>query len=317
MDNIPTLTRPHLTRPEGSEPQDFHLSRRGIAGLFFAGYALATGPVNAQAITTDTDGLFAKNITIAPLTPEGDYRIPAYVAMPAKAGKHPTIIVVSEVFGLHDYIRDICRRFAKQGYAAIALDFFARKGNAAALTDFDQIKTIVETATYPQVMNDIKAAIAWLKTPDDIGQPHGVFGSKGFTDMNRIGITGYCWGGTPVWMAAATLPEIKAGVAWYGRLEKPAATEFMGGEDRPWPMDIAKGLTKPVLGLYADGDKGIPLASVQRMNDTLSAAKTTPSHITVLPNTQHAFFADYRPSYNADASKVAWGECLDWFKQYL
>ena len=311
------VSNPTITRPEGAEPSDFHVSRRGIAGLFFAGYALATGPVNAQAITTDSDGLFAKNITIPPLTPEGDYQIPAYVAMPATAGKHKTIIVVSEVFGLHDYIRDICRRFAKQGYAAIALDFFARKGNAAAITDFDKIKAIVETATYPQVMNDIKAAIAWLKAPTDIGQPHGVFSGKAFADMNHLGITGFCWGGTPVWMAAATLPEIKCGVAWYGRLEKPAAGQFMGNEDRPWPMDIAASLTKPVLGLYADGDQGIPVASDQRMNDALAAARKTPSRIIVLPNTQHAFFADYRPSYNAEQSKVAWGDCLDWFKQYL
>lgn len=310
-------TNPTLTRPEGAEPSDFHLSRRGIAGLFFAGYAVSTQPVNAEAITTDTDGLFAKNITIAPLSPEGDYQIPAYVAMPAKAGKHPVVLVVSEVFGLHDYIRDICRRLAKQGYAAMALDFFARKGNAAAITDFEQIKGIVEAATFPQVMNDLKAALVWLKTPTDIGQPRGMFSGKAIADMDHVGITGFCWGGSPVWMAAATLPEIKAGVAWYGRLEKPAEGSFMGTEDRPWPMDIATTLAKPVLGLYADGDQGIPAASVQRMNDTLAAAKKTPSHIIVMKDTKHAFFADYRASYNETAAKEGWKMLLEWFDKYL
>ncbi len=312
-------TTVNITRPEGSEPSDFHLSRRafGVSGLFFAGYALSAGAATAEAITTDSDGLFAKNITIAPLNEEGAYHIPAYVAMPAKAGKHPVIIVVSEIFGLHDYIRDICRRFAKQGYVALALDFFARKGNAAALPNIDQVRPLVEAATYPQVMNDISAALKWLANPGDIGQPHGLFGGKGFADMARVGITGYCWGGTPVWMAAATLPGIKAGVAWYGRLERPARDQFLGAEDRPWPIDIAATLEKPVLGLYADHDQGIPVASVQRMNDALAAARKTPSHIIVLDNTQHAFFADYRPSYNPDASKIAWADCLDWFKKYL
>lgn len=310
-------TNPNLTRPEGAEPSDFHLSRRGIAGLFFAGYALATGPVNAAAITTDTTGLFAKNLTLPPLTPEGDYQIPAYVAMPDKAGKHPTVIVVSEVFGLHEYIRDICRRLAKQGYCALAIDYFARKGNAAAITDFAQIKPLVETATYAQVMNDIKAQLNWLKSPPDIGQPHGMFGGKGFADMSRVGITGFCWGGTPVWMAAGTLPEIKAGVAWYGRLEHPAKDQFMGADERPWPIDIAGTLTKPVLGLYADGDQGIPADSVKKMNDALAASGKTPSHIILEPNTQHAFFADYRPSYNEAAAKDGWAKLLDWFGKYL
>lgn len=310
-------THLHLTRPEGSEPQDFHLSRRGIAGLFFAGYALSTLPANAQAITTDTEGLFAKNLTIPPLTPEGDYQIPAYVAMPEKAGKSPVVIVVSEVFGLHEYIRDICRRLAKQGYCALAIDYFARKGNAAAAPDFDTVKALVEAASYKQVMSDIQAQLNWLKSAPDIGQKHGLFSGKGFADMSRIGITGYCWGGSPVWMAAATLPEIKAGVAWYGRLEKPPVGQFMGNEERQWPIDIAASLTKPVLGLYADGDQGIPLDSVKRMNDALKASGKTPSHILVEAGTQHAFFADYRASYNEKAAKDGWSQLLGWFDKYL
>jgi carboxymethylenebutenolidase len=314
-------TNPNITRPEGAEAADFHVSRRGIAkgvsGLFFFGYALGAGPVNAQAITTDTNGLFVKDLTIPPLTSEGAYQIPAYVAMPDKPGKHPTVLVVSEVFGLHDHIRDICRRLAKQGYCALALDFFARKGNAAAITDFNQIRSLVESASYTQVMNDLKAGIKWLDNPGDIGQPHGLLGGRKFADLQRLGIIGFCWGGTPVWMAAATLPEVKAGVAFYGRLERPAKDQFMGAEDRPWPADIAASLTKPVLGLYADGDQGITQDSVQRMNAALKASGKTPSHIIVEPNTQHAFFADYRSSYNEAAAKDGWAKLLDWFKTYL
>ncbi|MEI9905198.1 MAG: dienelactone hydrolase family protein [Asticcacaulis sp.] len=238
-----------LTRPEGAEPSDFHVSRRSLAGLFFSGYALSTLPVHAEAITTSAEGLTAKDLTIPPLTPEGGYQIPAYIAMPEKADHAPVVLVVSEVFGLHDWIRDICRRLAHQGYVGLAIDFFARKGNAAAAPDFDTVKALVEAASYKQVMGDIQAQIEWLKTNPNMGQGHGLFGKrKKFADVDRIGITGFCWGGTPVWMAAATLPEIKAGVACYGRLEKPNSDQFMGAEDRPWPADIAASLTKTGAG---------------------------------------------------------------------
>ncbi len=301
----------NLTRPEGSEPEDFHLSRRGIAGLgvFFFGYAAAVSPVNAEAITTPDTGLFAKNLTIPPLHDEGGYQIPAYVAMPATPGKHKVIIVVNEVFGLHDWIRDICRRFAQQGYCALAIDFFARKGNAPATSDMKALMAIVSQAAYPQVMDDINAQIAWLKSQPNIGQP----GGRAFADTDHLGITGFCWGGTPVWMAAATVPEVKAGVAFYGRLEKSADST----ENRPYPIDIAATLTKPVLGFYADGDKGIGQDSVARMNAALKASGKTPSHLVVMPNTQHGFMADYRPSYSADAAKAAWTQALDWFGKYV
>ena len=302
-----------LTRPEGSEPQDFHVSRRGVAqtfsSLFFFGYAAAVSPVNAEAITTPEDGLFARNLTIPPLKDEGGYQIPAYVAMPATPGKHKVIIVVNEIFGLHDWIRDICRRYAHQGYCAVAIDFFARKGNAPATADMQALMAIVSQAGYPQVMDDIRAQIAWLKSEPNIGQA----GGGAFADTDHIGITGFCWGGTPVWMAAATIPDIKAGAAFYGRLQKPDTST----EDRPWPLDIAATLQKPVIGFYADGDKGISLDSVQKMNDALKASGKTPSHLVVEANSQHGFMADYRPSYSETAAKDAWGKTLDWFSQYL
>jgi len=299
----------HLTRPEGSKPEDFHMSRRGIAGLFFAGYALAVGPAGAQTITTDDAGLIAKNLTIPPLNDEGGYRIPAYIAMPAAPDTHKVVIVVNEVFGLHDWIRDVCRRFAHQGYCAVAMDFFARKGNAPAISDFPELMKLVSQATYPQVMGDIQAALNWLRSQPDVGQPDGA----AFADLDHVGITGFCWGGTPVWMAAATMPEIKAGVAWYGRLEKPADST----EERPWPIDIAATLTKPVLGLYGGEDKGITPDSVQRMNNALAKAGKSPSHIILFDGAQHGFFADYRPSYSPNQAKVAWQDCLDWFAKYV
>ncbi|MBW8881141.1 MAG: dienelactone hydrolase family protein [Asticcacaulis sp.] len=306
-----------LTRPEGSRTEDFHLSRRGLAGLFFAGYALSTGTVNADAIHTPEEGLFTRDVLIPPLQPEGDYKIPGYLAMPNTAGKHPVILVVTEVFGVHDYIRDVCRRFAQQGYCALTIDYFARKGNAAAAKDFDTVKALVEAASYAQVMGDLQASVNWLKSAPDVGQPHKMFKGKAFADMDHVGITGFCWGGATVWMAAATMPEIRAGVAWYGRLEKPAPDQFMGGEERPWPIDIAEGLTKPVLGLYAENDSNIPLATVQHMNDVLSASHKSPSQLVVMPGTQHGFHADYRSSYNAEQAQLGWKNCLDWFRKFI
>ncbi len=312
--DAPQNTSLHLTRPEGSAPEDFHMSRRGVAGLFFFGYAAAVSPVNAEAITTPDTGLFTRNLTIPPLKDEGGYQIPAYVAMPAAPGKHKVIIVVNEIFGLHDWIRDMCRRFARQGYCALAIDFFARKGNAPATADMQALQAIVAQAKYPQVMDDIRAQIAWLKSePAIFGDSGGQPGGGAFADTGHIGITGFCWGGTPVWMAAATIPEIKAGVAFYGRLEKSANAT----EDRPYPIDIAASLAKPVLGFYADGDKGIGQDSVARMNAALAASGKTPSHLVVVPNAQHGFMADYRPSYSAEGARMAWPQMLDWFAKYV
>jgi len=300
-----------LTRPEGSEPQDFHLSRRGLAGLFFAGYALSAGQLNAAAITTASTGLIARDLTI----PSGDagYEIPAYIALPEQAHNRPVIIVVPEVWGLHDYIRDTCRRLAHEGYVALGFDPFARKGIAAALTDFAEVRKLVEQAPHTQVMEDVRHLIIWLKSNPDVGQAE----KTQFGDMSRIGITGFCWGGAVTWMAAALIPDIKAGVAWYGRLERPNRDEFMGAEDRPWPADIIPDLTKPVLGLYASDDAGIPQAAVDRANAALKASGKAPGHIKVFPDTTHAFHADYRSSYKPEAAKEGWNDLLAWFRQYL
>ncbi|MEN9855688.1 MAG: hypothetical protein RL186_414 [Pseudomonadota bacterium] len=282
-----------LTRPEGprilSKP-----SRRGLAELaVFAGYAAAVSPVQASAITTSGDNLVEAMVSIK----SGGFDLPAFVARPKGTGRKPVVIVVSEIFGLHDYIRDVCRRLAAQGYVAIAPAFFVRVADPAPLTDFAAIMPIVAAASNAQVMGDIEATIAWLDA-----QP--------FVAKKRIAITGFCWGGSVVWMASALTSRIKAGVAWYGRLNaREGATEV-----RRYPLDVAGELKSPVLGLYAENDSGIPLPTVDAMRQALRAAGNTKSDIIVYPGAQHGFHADYRPQYKDDAAKDGWARMLAWFK---
>lgn len=285
-----------LDTPEGNlEP-----SRRGIAAsLFFAGYATAALSSCASPVTTPSDELVTEDVHI---NGAGGYSLPAYVARPAGRGRHGGVIVVNEIFGIHDYIKDVCRRFAREGYVAIAPDYFDRAGDPAPLTDMTAIRAIVATANHEQVMGDTQGAIEWLK-------------AQSFSNDN-IGITGFCWGGTVVWMAAARFPDIKAGVAWYGRLVRPQPNPAgPAPEDRPWPYDIGGTLHTPVLGLYAENDRGIPLDSVEQMRASLQAADNpSRSEIIVYPGVGHGFHADYRESYNAEAAADGWTRCLAWFR---
>ena len=289
---------PSLTRPEGSEPQDLHLSRRGLAGLFFAGYAVAALSAEAAPVTTDSIGLAVADV----LVPTRNSQMPAYVARPDRSGRHPVVIVVSEVFGVHEYIRDVCRRLAKAGYFAVAPGFFHRAGDPAPLTDFAEIRKLVATADNEQVMGDLAATLAWLDRQQG-------------ADPKRIGITGFCWGGAVVWMAASRFDRFRAGVAWYGRLTKPAAADFLGSEERQWPVDVAHALKAPVLGLYAERDRGIPLESVQRMKAALRTHGKRGSDIFVYPGAQHGFHADYRETYSAEAAEDGWRRLLDHFRR--
>jgi carboxymethylenebutenolidase len=297
----------HLTRPEGSQPQDFNVSRRGVAAVMFAGYTLAAGPLRAETITTDTNGLFTKALTI----PSHGADLPGYLAMPADAHKAPVVVVISEVFGLHEYIRDVCRRLAKQGYVAIAPDFFARAGNPATLgmDQFPAIMKIVATATDKQVMGDINAALDLLASKPALGQKH-----RDFADMSRVGITGFCWGGGVVWMAMIEVPRIKTGVAWYGRLAPPKEP---GGEDRKYPLQEPRLVHGPVLGLYAGQDKGIPVTDVDAMRAALRAKGDNKSELIEYPDAQHGFHADYRPSYNEADAKDGWKRLTAWFDKNL
>jgi carboxymethylenebutenolidase len=286
-----------LTRPEGSAPEDFNHSRRAVAGLFFAGYALAAVSAEAAPIATDAQGLDAHEVRIA--LKDGTY-LPAYMARPAAPGRYPVVIVVSEVFGIHEYIRDVCRRLAKLGYAAVAPGFFFRAGDPAPLTDFDEIRKIVATATNEQVMGDIDATLTWL-------------GEQDWADRKRLAITGFCWGGGVVWMAAARFAEFKAAAAWYGRLAAPKSGDFGGEEKRQWPVEVAGQLHAPVLGLYAGLDKGITADSIEQMRAALKANHKK-GEIVVYPNAQHGFHADYRPTYNEAAARDGWARMLAWFK---
>ncbi|WP_337187808.1 dienelactone hydrolase family protein [Phenylobacterium sp.] len=284
-----------LTRPDGTRPEDLNLSRRGLTLAITGGYALAAWSAQAAPVRTDDAGLWTGMVGIkAP-----DREIPAFVARPSKAGKHPCVVLVSEVFGLHEYIRDTARRLAKAGYVAIAPDFFVRAGDPSTLTDFPAIMKIVATATDAQVAGDVGAALAWLKA-----QP--------FADAKRVAITGYCWGGAVTWEAVARFPEFKAGVAWYGRLTSGMATD----PDNKNPLDLAGELKAPVLGLYAEKDSGIPLTDVEKMKAALKAAGKTDSDIVVYPDAQHGFHADYRPSYKQDAAEDGWARMLAFFKQH-
>jgi carboxymethylenebutenolidase len=305
-----------LTRPEGPTGRDFDLTRRAAGGLLFAGYALGAGPLRADPIHTDETGLIAKMVQVP--APDG-VNLPAYLAFPEHARKAPVIVVVCEVFGLHEYIRDVCRRLAKAGYVAIAPDLFARAGDPSGLTDFNEIRKIVSTATNAQVMGDIKALLDWLATNPDVGQSRGMLGGLDhFADMRRVGITGFCWGGAEVWMAVATDPRFKAGVAWYGRLAHPKPDEFGGGEARQWPIDLAGSLHGPMLGLYAGKDQGITAASIDEMRGALTSAGDTRSEIVVYPEASHGFHADYRANtYDQPAAEDGWKRLLAWFDTYV
>ncbi len=272
-------------------------SRRAFVGTAVgSGFAAAVLPVTAQTITTDVQGLDAGPVSI----PVGDFKMPAYVAQPAGKKQAPVVLVVSEIFGVHEHIADVARRFAKLGYLAVAPDLFARQGDAKVYSDIAKLQTeIIQRTPDAQVLNDLDAAVAWAK---------GLGGNTA-----RLGITGFCWGGRIVWLYAAHSRELKAGVAWYGRLQ--GQTNAMTPKH---PVDVAAQLHAPVLGLYGAQDNGIPVATVAAMQEALKqggpAAKA--SEFVVYPDAGHAFHADYRPSYRPDPAKDGWARCQAWFKQH-
>ncbi len=255
------------------------------------GFALSTLPVAAQTmITTDSNGLTAGEVKI----PVKDGTIPAYRAMPAGGKNLPVVLVVQEIFGVHEHIKDVCRRLAKQGYCAIAPEMFARQGDVSQLTDFAQIRPIVAKVPDAQVMSDLDAALAYAKA-EGIGNP------------DKAAITGFCWGGRIVWLYAAHNQNLKAGIAWYGRLVGDA-TELQPKN----PVDVATQIKAPVLGLYGGQDTGIPVATVDQMKAALGSG--TKSDFVIYPDAPHAFHADYRPSYREAAAKDGWKRLGDWLK---
>jgi len=286
----------NLTRPQGAAGADLNLSRRMLGGAFFAGYAAFALGASAEPIHTDEVGLVTGLVQL----PAADRPIPAYIARPDVKGRSPVVLVVSEVFGIHEYIRDVCRRLAKAGYVALAPDFFARHGDPAPLTDFAEIRKIVDAATEAEVMGDIHAAVAWL-------------GQQPFADRRHMAITGFCWGGAVVWLACETFKDFRCGTAWYGKLSRPKPGEFMSQPERHWPLELAASLKAPVLGLYGGQDQGIPMSDVGAMDDALGKARVKGSEIIVYGRSQHGFHADYRPSYDATAAQDGWQRMLAFF----
>jgi carboxymethylenebutenolidase len=268
--------------------------REFLVTALATGFAAAVRPSLAEAvIQTDKAGILAGPVTIS----APDRTIPGYRALPAKRKKPPIILVVEEIFGVHEHIQDICRRLAKEGYFAIAPELFARQGDPTKLTDPKAIvDTIVSKTPDAQVMADLDAAVT--------------FAAKADADAGKVGITGFCWGGRITWLYAAHQPKVNAGVAWYGRLDGQR------NELQPtYPIDVASKLKAPVLGLYGGKDDGIPPDQVLRMQAALKTAGGT-SEIRVYKDAPHAFYADYRPSYREADAKDAWGRALAWFRKH-
>jgi len=276
-------------------PTVVDFTRRGfVVTSLAAGFALAAQPVSAQTITTDTKGLVAGEVKI----PVPDGEIPAYRALPAEGGPFPVVLVVQEIFGVHEHIKDICRRLAKLGYLAVAPELYARQGDVSGLKEFPEILKVVSKVPDKQVISDLDASVAWAK-------------ATGKGDVAKLAITGFCWGGRIVWLYAAHNENLKAGVAWYGRLVKPPQASELQPK---YPIDLVGSLKAPVLGLYGEADQGIPVASVEKMRAALKDAGKT-AEIILYPDTPHAFFADYRPSYRKDKAEDGWKKMLDWFKK--
>lgn len=258
-----------------------------------AGFAISARPISAQVITTDSEGLVAGEVKI----PVADGEIPAYRARPARGGNFPLVLVVQEIFGVHEHIQDVCRRFAKLGYMAIAPELYARQGDVSQLSSIQEIiSQVVSKVPDEQVMSDLDATVAWAK-------------NSGKANIEKLAITGFCWGGRIVWLYSYHNPKVKAGVAWYGRLvsEPTSLTP-------KHPLDIAGELKVPILGLYGGSDTYIPNDTVEQMRRVLSAGDSG-SEVLLYENTPHGFHADYRPSYRKDQAEDAWERLRDWFKR--
>ena len=277
------------------------LSRREMLVTSLAsGFALAVQPVSAATITTDSAGLVAGEIRI----PVSDGDIPGYRAMPeAKSNRrgYPVVLVVQEIFGVHEHIKDVCRRFAKLGYFSVAPELYARQGDVSKIEKIQDLMPIVSSVPDSQVMSDLDAAVAWAQ-------------NSGRANAKNLGITGFCWGGRIVWLYAAHNPNLKAGVAWYGRLAPPPASAPVNPLQPKAAIELVPELKAPVLGLYGGKDQGIPAADVAAMRAALAAAKK-PGEIIVYPDAPHGFHADYRPSYVEADARDGWKKLLAWFKK--
>jgi carboxymethylenebutenolidase len=261
------------------------------------GFAAAALPIQAQSeVRTPSTGLTVGEVTIS----AGEFKLPAYRAMPAGKSNLPVVLVISEIFGVHEYIADVARRFAQRGYLAIAPELFVRQGDAASYGEITKLLAeVISKVPDAQVMGDLDACFAWARANGG--------------DAGRLGITGFCWGGRITWLYCAHNPAVKVGVAWYGRLAG-TTTALQTAH----PLDVAGKLHAPVLGLYGGKDTGIPLTDVDKMKAALAAgsAAAKKSQFFVYPDAPHAFHADYRPSFQKAPAEDGWQRCLDWFKAH-
>ena len=289
------LHREEFNSMTGNSDESDSMSRRDfIQTAVGVGFAAAALPVCAQTmIKTDLTGLedSRPHITV------GGQQVPLYVAKPAGKANLPVILVISEIFGVHEHIADVARRFAKLGYMAIAPDLFFRQGDVNQYPSVAElIQNIIAKVPDAQVMGDLDATVAWAKEQGG--------------DINRLGITGFCWGGRITWMYSAHNPKVKAGVAWYGKLVADPTPLTPRN-----PIDIAASLTTPILGLYGAKDTGIPVATVEQMKEALSKGQSH-SEFKIYEHSGHAFHADYRPSYVEADAKDGWSRAVDWFKTH-
>lgn len=275
--------------------------RTALKAALGVGYAASTLPIMAQtAVKTSAEGLTAGEVTIE----VKGFKMPAYRAAPAGKTGVPVILVLSEIFGVHEYIADVCRRFAKAGYLAIAPELFVRQGDAQSYGEVAKLMAeVISKVPDAQVMGDLDATLDWA-------------GANG-GDLKRVGVTGFCWGGRQTWLYTAHSPRIRAGVAWYGRLVGNAS------ELTPkHPVELAAQLNGPVLGLYGAADTGIPVATVDQMKAALAAAASAgkaaarDSEFVVYPEAPHAFHADYRPSFRKEPAEDGWKRALAWFQKH-
>jgi carboxymethylenebutenolidase len=267
-----------------------------LAPWLAQGYARIVQPIASTAISTDAKGLVAGEVKIPTMTGP----VPAYRAMPEKGGKLPVVLVVQEIFGVHEHIKDVCRRLARLGYFAISVELYFRQGDVTRLTDNQEIfAKVVNHVPDSQVMSDLDSAVVYAE-------------STGRADTGRLGVTGFCWGGRVTWTYCAHNPKVRAGVAWYGRLVASARSALQPA----YPVELAAHLKAPVLGLYGGADAGIPLEHVEQMRVALKAANDSVSNIVVYDGAPHAFYADYRPSYRKEAAEDGWKRMREWFTKY-
>jgi len=279
---------------EGMSRRQF-LAQMGAAGAVIAGFAIAAKPVAGEIIATPSDGLAVADGKVT----SGDFQVPIYEARPAATGKYPIVLVIPEVFGMHEHIKDVTRRFAKEGFLSLTFEPYAREGGVFHLPNIEAVRKVVDPVPDERVMGDLDALVAYAKQ-----HPAG--------GADRIGVTGFCRGGMYPLLFAAHRRDVRAAVPWYGQL-RPAKTP---GVRTVGPLDIAAKIDCPVLGLYGGEDLGIPVSDVKEMEGALKAAGKTAEFV-IYPGAPHAFFADYRPSYRAEAAKDAWARCTAWFNKHL